>query len=65
MKRKKRHFLIEFILLADQVKDEVLTSTTGTAHNISASHDSNAPQRDTTTTKVEVKTTGTTKPPLV
>jgi len=52
---------------ADELKDksEVHTSTKGTAHNVSASHDSNAPHGDTTTAKIEVKTTSTNKPPLV
>jgi hypothetical protein len=48
-----------------KAKGEVHTSTTGTAHKVSASHDSNAPHGDTTTAKVEIKTTGTDKPPLV
>jgi hypothetical protein len=61
----KNFFFIKSILLADQAKGDVYTSTTGTAHIVSASHDSNAPHGDTTTTKVEVKTTGTNKPPLV
>ena len=58
---------IKFILLADdaKAKGEVHTSTTGTAHNVSASNDSNAPHGNTTTAKVEVKTTSTNKPPLV
>jgi len=43
----------------------VHTSTKGTAHTVSASHDSNAPHGDTTSTKIEVKTTSTNKPPLV
>ncbi|CAF0762655.1 unnamed protein product [Adineta steineri] len=52
---------------ADEVKakGEVHTSTTGTAHNVSASHDSNAPHGDSSAAKIEVKTTGTGKPPLV
>jgi len=45
---------------ADEVKGEVHTVTKGTAHNVSASCGDT-----TTTTKVEVKTTGTNKPPLV
>lgn len=53
------------LFLADEVKGAVNTSTTGTAHNVSASKDFNAPQGSTTTAKVEVKTTGTDKPPLV
>ena len=40
-------------------------STTGTAHTTSASHDANAPHGDTGAAKIEVKTTGTNKQPLV
>ena len=60
-------FFIKVSLLADELKTKgaVHTSTTGTAHNVSASHDSNAPHGDTTTAKIEVKTTGTNKPPIV
>ena len=52
--------------LADelQANKNVHVSSTGTAHNVSASHDSQAPHGHTTTTKVEVKTTGNNKPPL-
>ena len=59
--------LLLLLLLADEVKvkTDAHVSTTGTAHNVSASHDSNAPHGNTTAAKIEVKTTGTDKPPLV
>ncbi len=61
----KNNFFIKYTLLANEAKGQVHTSTTGTAHNVSASHDLNAPHGDTTTAKIEIKTTGTNKPPLV
>lgn len=59
-------YLIHLPLLADEVqaKGQVHTSTTGTAHNVSAAQDTQT-THGTTVTKVEVKTTGTDKPPLV
>lgn len=58
-------YLFDVHLLADelQAKGQVYTSTTGTAHNVSAAHDTQT-THGTTTAKVEVKTTGTDKPPL-
>ncbi|CAF4268368.1 unnamed protein product, partial [Rotaria sp. Silwood2] len=44
---------------------DVYTSTTGTAHNVSASHDFNAPHGHTIPTKIEVKTSDSQKPSII
>ena len=47
-----------------EVKHDVLAANAGNVHHGSVTHDSHG-QTKTTTTKVEVKTTSTGKPPLV
>ena len=53
-----------FVADEAQANSNVHISSTGTAHNVSASHDTSAPHGQSSAAKIEVKTTGTNKPPL-